>query len=242
MVLPCAKVLQVQLMKSTWPWLTPQKGEKDRSRWPEDLIYWVVGLPYYQGGLLFGKLGEIFNHAHKPYLHPTAFLQPWCNLSEIDLPKNKPNWTKSGWTGFGPEFRPTRNIPDGFRTHSGLSFRYCTQSGFELVYIRIIPNQPEFRINSEPNPDCTNLCNKRLVFQWTYLSRLFFSKRGTTTRNILPTIVESLKLLDLSPYPLKHLVLLRLGRVDLDLHFHQRDLISPSIPLRNLLLLGSLEP
>ena len=104
-------------------------------------------------GVTLWKAGEIFNHAHKPYLHPTAFLQPWCNLSEIDLLKNKPNWTKSGWTGFGPEFRPTRNIrmdselipgwvfgtalsPDSSWFSSGL-FRINRNSG-------LIPNQ--FRI------------------------------------------------------------------------------------------------
>ena len=57
-----------------------------------------------------------------------------------------------------------------------------------------------------------------------------YIEKGTTTRISSPTIVESFKPIDLSPYPLKHLVLLGLGRDGLDIHFHQSDLISISIP------------
>ena len=62
-----------------------------------------------------------------------------------------------------------------------------------------------------------------------YIKAFSYLEEGTTTRTESPTIVESFNSLDLSPYPLKHLVLLGLGRDGLDLHFHPSDLIFPSV-------------
>jgi hypothetical protein len=83
---------------------------------------------------------------------------------------------------------------------------------------------------------------QRLVSPGHYIKPSPILEKTTTTRNILPTIVASSNFLDLSSYPLLDHALLGFGWEDLDLPFHQRNLNSPLIPLRNLLLLGSLEP
>lgn len=90
--------------------------------------------------------------------------------------------------------------------------------------------RPEVQMNSGSIPDVYFL-EKTASFQWTYISHPFFPKHTTTTRNISPTIVARSNHQDLSPYPLKHSILLGFEGVDLDLHFHQRNSISPSIPL-----------
>ena len=72
-------------------------------------------------------------------------------------------------------------------------------------------------------------CLQRLYFGEGYKYPSFFLRLGTMTQKEVTTIVESSKLKDLSPYLLKLLDLQGIKRGDLDLHFHQSNLILPSI-------------
>ena len=70
---------------------------------------------------------------------------------------------------------------------------------------------------------------QRLYFGEGYLYPFSYLKIGTTTKKKTPTIAASSELENLPLYSLKHFALLGFERRDLDLHFHQSDLIFPSI-------------
>lgn len=87
------------------------------------------------------------------------------------------------------------------------------------------------QVSEYPSPTCIGLSRlfylQRLYFGEGYLYPFSFLRLGTTTQKEDTTIVASSKLKDLPLHPLKPLALQGFEREDLDLHFHQSDLISP---------------